>query len=192
MREQFVNQPAPFRQLRARLTPFALEQPPKANRKEQDNGEAENRRYRRKYASKPLCRPSGQLDQGSCRGARRHGCGDRRPARLSVALLRRDGIARMGAVEGRDRPQVAGEDRQPRRLHLHCRRVQSRADRRTQERARLRLQRMEQQAGGVCWLWWGRRCACDRTASLASDRAADGADPYRRPYPLADLRGREG
>src|SRR6476646_5061587 len=50
------------------------------------------------------------------------------------------------SVEKRGRPALAGEAGRIRRLHLHRRRIQSRTHRGSEERARLRLCRVEQQA----------------------------------------------
>ena len=98
-------------------------------------------------------------------------------------------LAGLGAVDRRDREALADEDRRVRRLHHRRGGIQPRADRGAEERARLRLQGMEQQAGGLRRL---RRCRCrarDRAAAAERGRAADGADPRRRAHPVPVYHG---
>jgi len=83
-----------------------------------------------------------------------------------------------------------GEAGRIRRLHLHCRRIQSRTHGGSEERARLRLCRVEQQAGCLCRLRRGRRRPRGQAVTAACHRAADGADPQRGSHSLSRLFGR--
>lgn len=68
--------------------------------------------------------------------------------------------------------------------------VQSRTHGGSEERARLRLCRVEQQAGCLCRLRRGRRRPRGRAVTAACHRAADGADPQRGSHSLSRLFGR--
>ena len=73
---------------------------------------------------------------------------------------------------------------------LHCRRIQSRTHRGSEERARLCLCRVEQQAGCLCRLRRGRRRPRGGAVTAACHRVADGADPQRGSHSLSRLFGR--
>ena len=93
------------------------------------------------------------------------------------------------AADQRGSAALAKESGQPRRLHHPRCRVQSGPDCGAEERARLCLQRMEQEAGGFCRLWRCRRRSRGGAAPAPFGRAADVADARRCSHPGAGLHG---
>ena len=84
-------------------------------------------------------RQAGGMDRQHSKGARRFRRRNRRPARLSDAVLRRSRFVALGALEERGGAALAEEGRRVRRLHRDRGRIQPRSDGGAEERARLRL-----------------------------------------------------
>jgi len=100
-----------------------------------------------------------------------------RPQGLSTPVLRGSGLAGLRAVQERDRAALAKEAGGVRRLCLHGRRIQSRADRRAQERRSITPTTNGPTSRSHSWATRRRRRAGGRATPAERDRAADGADP---------------
>src|SRR6266851_5287328 len=146
-------------------------------------GKTQNRDHHQHHPRDPLRREGREVDPCDRRDSNRHERGARRPARLSDALLRRAGDERLGAVEERGGPALAEESRRVRRLHLRHRGIQSQHPGGAQERARLRVYRVEPQARGLRRLRKRGGGAVDRATEAHVRGAANGPDAYRSAYP---------